>query len=148
MVNCKGTINEVNEGVYMCPDVGGNYNHRRAKYFGPYANKGVREIFEIKAIVVVEKGLKDAKIKWKNISVDDKILKNEALLKLKLWNWRIKENESVPLQVFLLENREQTNFLKNSSGGMLQSKKYFIDKAIGCKNSKDLAQKLNGDTWK
>ena len=73
VVSCSGTLEEIEQGVYMCPDTGGAYSHRRAKYFGPYSNKKVSDIFEISAIVVIEKNLGDAKIKWRN-----KNIKNET----------------------------------------------------------------------
>lgn len=147
VVSCSGTLNEINQNVYMCPDTGGAYSHRRAKYFGAYASKEVADIFEIKAIVVIEKGQSEAKIKWRNVSTKDDILLKEAITKLKTWQWRIDENKSVPLQVFLLDKREKTKFIKETSGGMYQSKKYFWDIAIDCKDSKELADKLIGRSW-
>lgn len=147
VVNCKGTLNEIERGVYMCPDTGGAYSHRRAKYFGPYANKKVSEIWKIKAIVVVDKNQSDIKIKWNNSKIKDKELMNEASEKLKLWLYRIEENRSVPLQVFLLGNRAETSFVKDSSGGMQQSKKYFWDIATDCKSSIVLAEKLQDKKW-
>lgn len=147
VVSCSGTLEEIKQGVYMCPDTGGAYSHRRAKYFGAYASKKVAEVFEITAIVVVEKNLSDAKIKWKNETIKDDILIEQAKQKLQTWQWRIDENKSVPLQVFLLSNRAETNFIKKTSGGMLQSKKYFWDIAIDCKNSQELADKLKDKNW-
>jgi len=147
VVNCKGSLNEIKEGVYMCPDTGGSYSHRRAKYFGPYANKKVSEIWEIKAIVVVDKGLTDVKVKWKNFDEKESVLKEQAKEKIKKWDYRIEENNSVPLQVFLLQNRHETTFIKDSSGGMQQSKKYFWDIALDCNNSEELANKLRGKKW-
>lgn len=147
VVNCSGTLKEIEQGVYMCPDTGGAYSHRRAKYFGAYASKKVGEIFEISAIVVIEKNLSDAKIKWKNETTNDEILIEQAKQKIQIWQWRIDENKSVPLQVFLLSNKAETNFLKETTGGMLQSKKYFWDIAIDCTNSKELAKKLRDKNW-
>lgn len=147
VVSCSGTLEEIEQGVYMCPDTGGAYSHRRAKYFGPYSSKRVSDIFEIMAIVVIEKNLGDAKIKWKNKSVKDEKLIEQAKQKLQNWQWRIDENKSVPLQVFLLDNRQETNFIKETSGGMLQSKKYFWDIATDCKNSQELAEKLRDKNW-
>jgi len=147
VVSCSGTLEEIEKGVYMCPDTGGAYSHRRAKYFGPYSSKRVSDIFEIMAIVVIEKNLGDAKIKWKNKSVKDEKLIEQAKQKLQNWQWRIDENKSVPLQVFLLDNRQETNFIKETSGGMLQSKKYFWDIATDCKNSQELAEKLRDKNW-
>lgn len=147
VVSCSGTLAEIEEGVYMCPDTGGAYSHRRAKYFGPYSSKKVADIFEINAIVVIEKNLGEAKIKWKNKNIKDEILIEQARQKLQNWQWRIDENKSVPLQVFLLDNRQETNFVKETSGGMLQSKKYFWDIATDCKNSQELAEKLRDKNW-
>jgi hypothetical protein len=147
VVNCSGTLSEIEQGVYMCPDTGGAYSHRRAKYFGPYSAKKVAAIFEINAIVVIEKNLGDAKIKWKNKNIKDETLIEQARQKLQNWQYRIDENKSVPLQVFLLDNRQETNFVKETSGGMLQSKKYFWDIATDCKNSQELAEKLRDKNW-
>lgn len=147
VVSCSGTLDEIEQGVYMCPDTGGAYSHRRAKYFGPYASKKVSDIFEISAIVAIEKNLGDAKIKWNNSKRKDQVLIELAKAKLKNWEWRIEENKSFPLQVFLLDNRQKTNFIKETSGGMLQSKKYFWDIALDCKNSHELAEKLRNRNW-
>jgi hypothetical protein len=147
VVSCSGTLAEIEKGVYMCPDTGGAYSHRRAKYFGPYSSKKVADIFEINAIVVIEKNLGGAKIKWKNKNIKDETLIEQARQKLQNWQWRIDENKSVPLQVFLLDNRQETNFVKETSGGMLQSKKYFWDIATDCKNSQELAEKLRDKNW-
>jgi hypothetical protein len=147
VVNCKGTMKEINQNVYMCPDTGGAYSHRRANFFGAYTDKKVSDIFEIKAIVVIEKNLGQGKIKWNNTNEKQSSLIQEATNKLKIWQWRIDENKSVPLQVFLLEKGEKTNFSKETSGGMWQSKKYFWDIAIACKTSKELADKLRDKKW-
>jgi hypothetical protein len=148
VVSCSGTLEEINNYVYMCPDTGGSYSHRRAKFFGAYANKKVDEVFEIKAVVTIEKMLNGAKVKWKNINANDKDLENEAISKLEKWDWRINENKSVPIQVFLLDKKEsKVNFYKETKGGMMQSKKYFWDIATDCKNSSDLAKKIRNKHW-
>lgn len=147
VVNCVGTNNEIAQNVYMCPDTGGAYSHRRAKYFGAYSNKKVGDIFEIKSIIVFQKNLEDAKVKWNNTTEKDEILIAEAEHKLKSWQWRIDENRTVPIQVFLLGDKAETNFIKDSSGGMYGSKKYFIDIALDCMNSQELANKLKNRNW-
>jgi hypothetical protein len=148
VVNCKGSFTEIEEYVYMCPDTGGAYNHRRAKYFGAYASKKVADIFEIKAVVVLGTNLENPTIKWKNeSSIADNILISEAKEKLQKWQYRIEENKSVPLQVFLLAQRESTDFVKETSGGMFSSKQYFWDIAVDCKTSTELANKLRGKKW-
>lgn len=147
VVNCKGTMNEIKENVYMCPDTGGPYNHRRAKYFGPYADKNVAYIYEIKAIVVIDKNLESARLKWNNTTEKENSLKEEAIAKLKIWQWRINENKSVSTQVFLLDKKAEANFRKDTPGGMMQSKKYFWDIALDCKSSDELAEKLYEQKW-
>lgn len=147
IVSCSGTIEEVKKGVYMCPNTGGAYNHRRAKYFAPYLQKAVKTIHEIRAIVVVEKDFGQATIKWNNSNEKEDNLKNEAIEKVKMWQWRIDENKTTDIQVFLLKDGVETNFKKETSGGMLQSKKYFWDIALDCKNSTELAAKLNDRNW-
>lgn len=148
VVNCSGSLNEIKQNVYMCPDTGGAYNHRRAKYFGAYAHKKVAEIFEIKAVVVFDKNLSNVRINWKNeVTVNDNTIVELAKNSVRTWQGRIDENKTVPLQVFLLDNRQETNFIKESSGGMLQSKKYFWDIASDCKNAQDLAKKLKDKKW-
>ena len=140
-------MTEIDQGVYICPNIGRAYSHRRAKYFGAYAAKEVADIFEVKAIVVVEKGLGEGKIKWNNSGVKADVLITEAKTKLQMWQWRVDENKSVPLQVFLLDKRAKTKFIKATSGGMLSSKKYFWDIATDCKTSKELADKLRDKNW-
>lgn len=148
VVNCGGTMDEVQRGVYMCPDTGGPYSHRRALYFGPYSQKKVQTIFEIKAIVVVDRNLGEGRISWKNVKQSDRELIDEAKTQLsKSAQWRIEENQKHALQVFLLDNGQPTNFIKDTSGGMQQSKKYFWDIARDCKSSKELAAKLSGKRW-
>ncbi len=147
IVNCAGTIDEVRKGVYMCPNSGGSYNHRRAKYFAPYMQKSIKTIHEIRAIVVIEKDLGQATIKWNNTKENDDNLKEEARDKLKQWQWRIDENKSTDIQVFLLSDGIETNFKKETIGGMLQSKKYFWDIALDCKTPVDLANKLKDKNW-
>ncbi|MCF8000464.1 MAG: hypothetical protein K9K76_01205 [Halanaerobiales bacterium] len=148
VVNCSNTMNEINENVYMCPDSGGAYSHRRAKYFGPYSNKTVSKIFEIDAVVVVDKDFSDYSIKWNNSKKDKDELYSRAKKKIKKFDNRIEEIKSYALQVFLLSNPADTDFYKSTSGGMMQSKKYFWDVAVDCKDSKELAKKLDGVAWK
>ncbi len=147
IVSCSGTIDEVRNGVYICPNSGGAYNHRRAKYFGPYLQKGVKTIHEIRAIVVVEKDLGKATIKWKNTNEKEEDLKKEAIEQIQMLPWRIDENKTTDMQVFLLTDGIETNFKKETSGGMIQSKKYFWDIALDCKNSHELATKLKDRNW-
>ena len=147
VVNCSSTIHEVDDFSYMCPDKGGAYSHRRAKYFGPYSNKRVSKIFEIDAVVSIDRNLGDGVIKWKNKEIENRELIELAKTKIKKWEYRVVENEEAKLQVFLLSGGEETNFYKETSGGMFQSKKYFWDIAKSSKDSKDLAIYLQDKKW-
>jgi len=147
VVNCAQSMDEIADNVYITADIGGAYSHRRAKYFGPYSLKKVRTIYEIKALVRIEKNLSAGSVKWKNIKEEDKNLIVEAQKKLRNWPRKVAENVSVPLQVFLLQNGVATDFTKMTPGGMQQSKKYFWDIATNCRNSRSLAEKLNGKIW-
>jgi hypothetical protein len=147
VVSCKSTLNEISAGAYMCPDTGGAYSHRRAKFFGPYARKRVAAIHEIRALVVVGIKQEDCSVRWKNVAEPDSTLKEQALATIPKWDYRIKENAETPLQVFLLGPGHETDFRKSTSGGMWQSKKYFWNIAEDCKTADELASKLRGKTW-
>jgi len=150
VVNCSNTIHEVrDQNVFMCPNTGGVYSHRRAKYFGGYKYKNVEFIHEIKAIVIVEKNMDEATILWKNFDLKDVDLINEAKEKINIWDYRRDEITKRSLQVFLLQNPHLANFRKSTSGGMYNNKRYFVDIAKNpiADNSKELADKLFNKTW-
>lgn len=147
VVSCSGSMKEIQSNVYMCPDTGSAYSHRRAKYFGAYANKQVSLIFEINAVVVIGPSLGNGAIKWNNSTLNDTTLYAMAKEKISNFEHRVEENKGSALQVFLLSSGMTTKFIKDSSGGMLQSKKYFWNIAKGYKNSEELAQALNNKKW-
>lgn len=147
VVNCAGSFNEIDEEVYICPDTGGSYSHRRAKYFGAYANKQVSKIFEIRAVVSIDRELGEASVKWNNSGEPQETLIIQAKKIIEDSEFRMNENKTVPLQVFLLEKGEPTCFIKTSRGGMYGAKQYFWDIASKFQNSKELAEFLNGKSW-
>lgn len=147
VVNCAGSFNEIDKNVYICPNTGGAYSHRRAKYFGPYANKQVSKIFEVRAVVSIDRELGEGTVKWNNSGEAQETLINQAKKIINDSEFRSNENQTVPLQVFLLEKDESTCFKKTTRGGMQSSKQYFWDIAIDCQNSKELAELLNGKSW-
>ena len=148
VVNCAGSMEVVDNGAYISCDTGGSYSHRRAKFFGPYANKAVNKIFEIKACVHIEKDFTGKhEVKWQNISEKEDVLINEAIANIKESEFRLEEIKKVPIQVFLLEKGVDTNFKKESSGGMFTSKQYFWDIAKDCPDSASLAAKLKNKEW-
>jgi hypothetical protein len=127
--------------VYICPAAGGAYNHKRCKYFGVYRNKTVSKIGLIEAVLDV-KSADSAEIKWKNISIKDSDIKKTAITKMKL-----RHSTDYPKRIFLLGDLFNTNFIKNSKGGMRQSKRYCDVGSLNVSSSKELAEQLNGKSW-
>jgi hypothetical protein len=150
VVNCGGTQNEIHLGGYLCPNTGGPYSHRRAKYLGTYYGKRVNTIHEIRALVTVGIDQKPGQVLWSNSEETEECLTGEALTILnKCEQWRLDENKSKEIQVFLLKQGYPTNFEKKDAGGMMQSKKYFwnIAQILQVENAEALAEKLNGRNW-
>lgn len=152
VVNCVDTMDEITDSVYICPDTGGSYSHRRAKYFGPYSNKTVSFIYEIEAVASIGINLKENRIKWLDPSKytnknDEMKLIKIATNHIKNKPNRLNENTHTPLQVFLLSNGYKTNFYKSTSGGMQQSKIYFWDIARDVNSSEELSNKLLNKKW-
>ncbi|GAB3026533.1 hypothetical protein [Spirosoma pulveris] len=146
VVNCAGTMYEIEAGVYLCPDTGGAYRHKRARFFGPYANKAVREIFEIDAVATVSTGLEEVTFKWINRPDADKTML-ESKAREQVARFRSEDNKQTPTQVFLLGPSAKTNFRKDSPKGMLASKLYFWDIATGYTSADELAAYLDGKGW-
>lgn len=145
VVNCGSTRHEVlNDNVFMCPDTGGTYSHRRAQYFGTYWDKTVSQVYMIDAIVSVGLNESALEIKWKNdLAKTDSELKSRALTAVR--TYRTDEIKRNPIQVFLLSNCHNVDFRKDSPGGLYGSKKYFEIKE--CKNIDDLAAIINNSIW-
>ena len=142
VVNCTGSIeNVLDHGVYLCPTQGGAYSHQRCKYFGAYRRKVVSHIAEIRAIVDVDHNNTSA-INWANSQENSQQLLDEAThIASQLWPGR----ESA--RVFLLGQRYETNFTKDSQGGMQQSKLYFDVSSLNAEDAAELADKLMDRTW-
>lgn len=148
IVNCGATLNEIDNGMYGCPNSGGCYSHNRAKYFGAYYNKAVKSISEIRAVIIVHKGGNSGQLKWKNNGENEKKLIEEAVGKIKQCEqWRLDEVQRYDLQVFLLGERYSTNFFKSSKGGMMGSKQYFGDIPKHIINALELANFLKDKAW-
>ena len=144
------------ECVYSCPAPKGQYKHKRAAYFGRYANKKIDFIYEIDCVVVVTKDESE------NIQIDDSygdynyynkdISKDQVLKRAREYFEEFigrKDELDAWRQLFLLSSGEKADFIKESEGG-LQSKKYFDiikDLKINIKSSKELAEQLNGMKW-
>lgn len=143
VVNCASFYSDLEDySVYICPDLGGQFRHKRAKYLGAYKNKIVKAVYTIDAVVVVEKGSK-CSIKWKNnLSLKDEDIKKTA--KDKVRSIRPSELNHNNIQVFLLSNKRITNFVKDSHGGLYGSKRYFL---VESKDVDQLADELNNIKW-
>jgi hypothetical protein len=142
VVNCASTRQVVLEGrVYMCPTAGGNYSHARCKYFGLYSEKRVEYVAEIRAVVDVE-GETESNVKWKNVEVDDMTLNTEARASLNKFR-----HGEYPKRVFLLGDLFQTDFAKETKGGMWVSKQYFDVSSLKIKTAEELAEALRGKKW-
>lgn len=149
VVNCSRSMirDVVRQDAYMCPDTGGPYSHERAKYFGPYANKKVEWIYEIRAVVAIHQNFNGGYVKWKNNETDDRSLVGEARQKIEATPHRLEEIKKHGMQVFLLERPVKTNFYKPTKGGLFGSKKYFRGVGRGCATSEELAAKLKDRPW-
>lgn len=125
VVNCAGTQDEIiSHNVYICPDLGGQYHHKRAQYFGLYKNKMVSRIYNIDAVVIVEQDFKSSNILWKREdTLEDQELIKTAEDKLNLL--RSDEIKTRNLKVFVLSNGKEVSFEKDTYGGLYGSKIYF-----------------------
>lgn len=163
VVNCSKTFDEVKElKMYACGTSGIAYTFKEFKYFGMYKDKNVSRIYEVLAVVDIEptENIEKAtgKVYWKNVDEDDEVLikeiinrlNNKNTLKLKeLTKERKNQIKDFENRIFLLHetNFAETNFTKDSHGGMYGVKKYFNNIALGCKDVHELAQKLYDKKW-
>lgn len=142
VVNCAGLPNDILVGnVYMCPATGGAYNHKRCKYFGMYRKRRVEKLALIEAVVDVE-GVNRTTIKWQNVQRSQDNIKK--LAEGKIQQFRPK---NFPTRVFLLGQLYDTNFQKDSSGGMQQSKQYFDVGFLKAESAEQLALELSRLPW-
>lgn len=148
VVNCAGSIDKIEAGVYLCNDTKGAYSHKRAKFFGAYKDKTVKYISHIDAVISVESIAvnADCKIKWKNVDKDDQCLIKRAkdFVQQYCQTW----DPNIPIQVFLLSDTiRDVDFKKLTKGGLFGSKLYFDGIAKGCDNTSDLVKIINGENW-
>ena len=145
VVNCAVTRDEIiNGSVYMCPNSGGLYSHKRAQYFGSYWEKAVNLVFDIEAVIVIDIDYKNSVIKWKNKKeIEETELLRQAIDAVKKYrNEEIKRNG---IQVFLLKNKHDVFFEKDTPGGLYGPKKYFYFKK--CKDMDALVEIINNSKW-
>ncbi|WP_036478204.1 hypothetical protein [Myxosarcina sp. GI1] len=144
VVNCSQLFdNVIDYKIYTCPTKGGSYNHRRSLYFGAYRNKRVEQIAKIEAVLDLESE-DEYKLVWKNDSRSDKELRQIAFERFQ----RYTNNEPwYPVRIFILGNLHNTEFTKDSPGGMWVTKQYFDIEKLKVDNAEDLAMKLKDKTW-
>lgn len=141
VVNCAGIPEDIiDHNVYMCPATSGAYSHQRCKYFGMYKDKTVSKVALIKAVVDVESD-SSSEIKWINLQSDNDNYRDAAIRLVS------EVRGEYPTRIFLLDKLFDTNFVKDSSGGLMGSKKYFDISSLEIKDSQDLAEKLSGMKW-
>lgn len=143
VVNCGVSFNSVVEHeIYTCPAKPGAFSHRRSLYFGTYRNRCVEKISQIQAVVDLESEGK-ASLLWNNVSLPE-----EELIKIARERRQKIRDSWYPVRVFILDDMYPTDFVKASPGGMFVSKQYFDIGKLKAINAEDLAQKLEGKTWK
>jgi hypothetical protein len=151
VVNCGFTMDEIAAGAYMCPNKGGPYRHNRARFLGTYKNKAVRSIHEIDALVTCAPEAKEFEVHWSNIEQSEAELIERAKLMANKINVEAHAEtlKNDGLQIFLLGHGAETEFLKNSPGGMQSSHLTFqkVAKSLGATNAQELAERLNGRKW-
>ena len=141
VVNCAKLPDDILNGeVYMCPAQGGAYSHKRSMYFGFYRNKKVEKIAIIEAVIDVEDRA-TGEMRWKNVEGKDEAFIQKAIEKV------ISLRDEYPTRVFLLGDLFDTEFRKNTRGGLMGSKVYFDVSSLHPQGGKDLALKLSGEEW-
>jgi hypothetical protein len=142
VVNCAQSFNTISlHHVYMCPAEIGHYNHKRSQYFGMYRNKCVEKVGVIEAVVDLESD-QESTLKWNNSAKPKADLINQAKKKKDCWQF-----VNYPMRIFLLSDLSNTNFMKDTPGGMFGVKKYFDVSSLGANSATELAEKLRGKTW-
>jgi hypothetical protein len=142
VVNCAKYGDDIlKEHAYMCPTDGSSYEHRRCKYFGSYRNKRVELVAAIVAVVDIH-SLSSSSIRWKIGDEPEDLIRKMARER----HQTLRPND-YPKRVFLLSDVVETDFRKDTPGGMQSSKKYFDVTRLGPFDAKDLAEKLKKRTW-
>lgn len=144
VLNCAGSIAQIEDGVYLCPDTKGAYSHKRAKFLGAYKDKAVKYISHIDAVVSVASN-GESNVKWNNTKTggEEVIAKAKAFVQKYCKSW----SQTPSIQVFLLSDTKEVDFVKSTKGGLFGSKLYFEGIAKGCENTSDLAKIINGKSW-
>lgn len=145
--NCADTLHENKEyGVYICPARGGAYSHKRCRFFGAYKQKAAQLIAEIAGVVDIEPGEDgEAEVLWNNrpdLYANDQLAHEARKRKMEA-----RPGISWSARVFVLEDITSSSFHKGTSGGMINSKRYFDVQELDVDSTPDLAGALSGRTW-
>jgi hypothetical protein len=143
--NCAGKPDDVLvHNVYMCPAEGGAYRHSRCRYFGMYAHKRVSRVAEIEAVVDIQPGPDmEAELLWANVDMPAAELIQRAREKKST----VRPHADYPVRVFVLGPAAETDFRKDTSGGMMGSKQYFDVGPLPASGAESLARELGDLTW-
>lgn len=141
VVNAARTYDTVlSSGAYVCPAKGGQYEHRRCRYLGLYRWKTVGHVAEIEA--VVDARPQGPRVRWNNGEVDETTLCSRAAA-IATEHW----GQIKPARVFLLGPLEPTRFVKDTKGGLYNSKRYFYLDDLEAENTTELANALRDLNW-
>jgi hypothetical protein len=146
LCNCASDIEEQYEHkVYICPATGGSYSHKRCRYFGAYKNKQAQVVAEILGVVDLDsKDPSEANVRWRN----SEELTDEELIEMAIERkYASRPSRTENARVFVLGELHDTNFRKDSKGGMITSKQYFDVDGLDVDNAAQLAEALDGMVW-
>lgn len=150
IIPCGATVEEVENGIYICPAKGGSYHHERAAFFGAYWDKKIQYLARISGIVILSK--KDdecgyeCEVQWGNAEVKEDELKNEAKKRFEAFacTWRDEELNKTSLRVFVLDDMKKVEITKESKGG-IRAKVYWRD--VEAESVDALADELKQRKW-
>lgn len=158
VVLCPSTREETLAlNAYICPNRGGSYSHRRARFMGLYCgNKTVTHVAEVEAKVSCGPDFTDPKVDWpqggefKKQSVLWIARAKDAIQHSLFHEWHINDLKQTGVQLFLFKAGScvelKQGFVKNTPYG-LQGKTYFRDIAKDIPDSSALAHKIDGKSW-
>jgi hypothetical protein len=106
-----------------------------------YRQKKVEKISLIRAVVDVETS-SQSKLLWNNVNEKTSNLLLEAQNKVA----SLRPGD-YPTRIFLLDTLHDTEFIKDTAGGMLGSKQYFNISRFKAEDAATLANLLKGRSW-
>lgn len=143
VINCARSWQEVErERVYICPADQGTYNHQPSRYFGLYRTLKVSHVANIEAVVDVAAD-DSTKVKWIAGGGREQDYQQKALT----YANNLRPRSDFPVRVFVLGILQETDFKKDTRGGMQGSKQYIDVSKLGVDTAGFLAMKLRGKTW-